>query len=102
MSPVETSVSKSQATESESQQEQTTGQASSQVSKPMLPSAPSKRQVEVAQECAQSPRKTFRRICLELWRGACQNALNVYCDSLPTLEEAIQMFGYNTVTFHSV
>jgi hypothetical protein len=100
--PVETSASKGQATESESQ-EQTAGHASSQVSKPMLPPAPSKRPVQAAQECAQSPRKKFRRVSLELWRDVCQNAPTVYCDSLPTLEEATQLFGFNTnVAFDSV
>lgn len=28
------------------------------------------------------------------WREICQNAKSVFCDSLPTLEEATRMFGY--------
>eukprot|EP00934_Nitzschia_sp_Nitz4_P002526 Nitzschia sp. Nitz4//scaffold76_size158648//69856//71384//NITZ4_002546-RA/size158648-snap-gene-0.287-mRNA-1//1//CDS//3329557845//2516//frame0 len=39
-------------------------------------------------------RNKFRRVSLETWRGACQEATNAYCDSLPTLEEAVRLFGY--------
>merc|ERR1712183_220253 len=46
------------------------------------------------QEPVQSPRKKFRRVSMELWRVSCQNACSAYDESLPTLEEAAQPFGF--------
>lgn len=51
-------------------------------------------QFEQFEEMSHTPRKKFRRVSLEVWKTACQNSANVYCDSLPTLEEAVQLFGY--------
>jgi hypothetical protein len=30
----------------------------------------------------------------EEWKMLCQNARSLYCESLPSLEEAARMFGY--------
>ena len=73
---------------------QTSGEHSSQVSP--LPS-PSKKHIIVSrmeEAIPSTPRKKFRRVSLDTWRDACQEASDVYCDSLPTLEEATQLFGY--------
>lgn len=74
--------------------QQSTGQNSSQVSPP--PSPPKKRLIvsRMEETMPSTPRKKFRRVSLETWRDACQEATDVYCDSLPTLEEATQLFGY--------
>ena len=42
----------------------------------------------------QTPRKKFRRVSMELWRDACQEASDIYDVNLPTLEEAARLFGY--------
>jgi len=42
-----------------------------------------------------TPRKKFRRVSLETWRSSCEEASDVYCASLPTLEEAAALFGYS-------
>jgi hypothetical protein len=51
-------------------------------------------QIEQLDEIPQTPRKKFRRVSFEVWKAACQNSPDVYCASLPTLEEAAQLFGY--------
>lgn len=74
--------------------EQTSGQHSSQVSPPSTPIK--KRLIPTRSEdpIPSTPRRKFRRISLETWKDACQEANDVYCDSLPTLEEATTLFGY--------
>lgn len=76
--------------------EQTSGQDSSQVSPPSTPMK--KRLVPtpalIEEPVHSTPRKKFRRTSLDTWRGACQEATDVYCASLPTLEEATKLFGY--------
>jgi hypothetical protein len=75
-------------------------------SRPSLP-AKKRRQEQFAQEeqtveessypspWQSSPRNKFRRVSFELWRDACHSASNTFHDdSLPTLEEASQLFGY--------
>jgi len=42
------------------------------------------------------PRRKFRRHSVELWKEACQTANHVYCQTLPSLEEATQLFGYTS------
>ncbi len=78
--------------------EQSTGQISSQVSPP---STPSKKRLIIDRmqdlhDPVATPRKKFRRLSMETWRDACQEASDVYCESLPTLEEAVKLFGYAT------
>jgi hypothetical protein len=51
-------------------------------------------QLEQVEDITQTPRKKFPRVSLEVWKAACQNSADVYCASLPTLEEAAQLFGY--------
>lgn len=77
--------------------QQSTGQPSSQVTPPSTP--PKKRiimdQVGVTDELlVTTPRKKFRRVSMETWRDACQSASDVYCESLPTFEEAVKLFGF--------
>lgn len=43
-----------------------------------------------------SPRDKFRRVSLDVWKDACKNACHMYDESLPSLEEATQLFGYAT------
>ena len=43
-----------------------------------------------------APRAKYRRVSLDLWKIACRTATNVYDESLPSLEEAAQLFGYNS------
>jgi hypothetical protein len=72
---------------------QASGESSSSemsFSRPMISRA--KRTVD--QESVQTPRKKFRRLSLNSWRDACQNADHTYDESLPSLEEATQLFGY--------
>lgn len=77
--------------------QQSTGQPSSQVTPP---STPAKKRmvldrVEVTDDVLiTTPRKKYRRVSLETWRDACQAASDVYCESLPTLEEAAKLFGF--------
>ena len=73
---------------------QTSGQESSQAS-PAAP--PSKKRLFISrfeQPMQATPRKKFRSSSIETWRDACQEASDVYCESLPTLEEAARLFGY--------
>jgi hypothetical protein len=56
------------------------------------PQSSSKRSLK--QEPVESPRKKFKKASLELWRESCENAGSAYDESLPTLEEAAQLFGY--------
>lgn len=74
---------------------QASGQRSSQSSPS---SSPSKKHMIMSRTSEgpheMTPRKKFRRSSLETWRYACQEASNVYCESLPTLEEASRLFGY--------
>lgn len=53
----------------------------------------SKRKVD-EEEQVQTPRKKFRTVSFELWRSSCENACHAYDESLPSLEEATQLFGY--------
>ena len=43
-----------------------------------------------------TPRPKYRRVSLDMWRSACKTAGDTYDESLPSLEEATQLFGYNT------
>ena len=43
-----------------------------------------------------APRPKYRRVSLDMWRSACKTASYVYDESLPSLEEATQLFGYTT------
>lgn len=78
--------------------QQSPGQESIQLTPP---STPLKKRVIVEEmedpeeQLPTTPRKKFRRVSLETWRDACQGASDVYCDSLPTLEEAVKLFGYS-------
>lgn len=76
--------------------QQSTGQPSCQVTPPSTP--PKKRifldRVEGTDEIFVTPRKKYRRVSMETWRDACQAASDVYCESLPTLEEAAKLFGF--------
>jgi hypothetical protein len=75
-------------------QDQASGESSScevSFSRPMISRA--KRTVD--EESVQSPNKKFRRISLNLWRDVCQNADHAYDESLPSLEEATQLFGFD-------
>ena len=51
-------------------------------------------QLEQFEEIPDTPRKKFLRASFEVWKAACQNNADVYCASLPTLEEAVHLFGY--------
>eukprot|EP00428_Durinskia_dybowskii_P017024 CAMPEP_0170226486 /NCGR_PEP_ID=MMETSP0116_2-20130129/12954_1 /TAXON_ID=400756 /ORGANISM="Durinskia baltica, Strain CSIRO CS-38" /LENGTH=304 /DNA_ID=CAMNT_0010477211 /DNA_START=215 /DNA_END=1129 /DNA_ORIENTATION=+ len=78
-------------------EQQITGQPSSQVTPPSTP--PKKRMVlerlaVTDEQVVSTPRKKYRRVSLETWRDACQAASDVYCESLPTLEEAAKLFGF--------
>eukprot|EP00980_Cylindrotheca_fusiformis_P005463 scaffold1169_cov120-Cylindrotheca_fusiformis.AAC.13 len=77
---------------------QASGESSSSVvsvSQDVTPPPPSMRKrVHYQEEPVQTPRKKYRRISLDLWRDACQNANHAYDESLPSLEEATQLFGY--------
>lgn len=53
---------------------------------------PPAKAVEVA-----TPRPKFRRVSFELWKDACRTAENVYDNELPSLEEAVTLFGYAVV-----
>lgn len=74
--------------------EQSTGQPSGQISPPLSPLK--KRMILPRDEehFPSTPRNKFRRVSLETWRDACLEASDVYCDSLPTMEEAAKLFGY--------
>jgi len=42
-----------------------------------------------------TPRHKFRRVSMDLWKEACLQADNGFYDkTLPSLEEAAQLFGY--------
>lgn len=59
-----------------------------------------KRKVAVCHEKAVEltvPRPKFRRVSFELWKDACRSAENVYDNDLPSLEEAVTLFGYAVV-----
>ena len=43
-----------------------------------------------------APRPKYRRISLDTWKSACMKACDGYDESLPSLEEASRLFGYNT------
>jgi hypothetical protein len=43
------------------------------------------------------PRPKFRRFSVELWKDACRSAEHVYDNELPSLEEAVTLFGYAVV-----
>ena len=43
-----------------------------------------------------TPRKKYRRVSFDLWREACQAAPAAYHESLPSLEEAAELFGFAT------
>ena len=42
----------------------------------------------------ESPRPKYRRVSIDTWKIACKKACDVYDESLPSLEEAAQLFGY--------
>jgi len=44
----------------------------------------------------QTPREKYSRMSLQLWRDACRSATDLYDESLPSLEEATQLFGYGS------
>jgi hypothetical protein len=72
---------------------QASGESSSSevsFSRPMI----SRPKRTVDQESVQTPRKKFRRISLNSWKDSCQNADHAHDESLPSLEEATQLFGY--------
>jgi hypothetical protein len=73
---------------------ESSGHASDQVCPPPSPSK--KRMIisRMEQPAPVTPRKKFRRSSIETWRDACQEAADIYCESLPTLEEATRLFGY--------
>jgi len=73
---------------------QTSGQTSSQVSPPTSPSKKRLFLSRMEKPVQETPRKKFRRSSIETWRDACQEATDVYCESLPTLEEATRLFGF--------
>jgi hypothetical protein len=75
--------------------EQTTGQNSSQVSPPSTPIKKRMVPTKIEEPIPSTPRRKFRRISLDTWKDACQEASDVYCASLPTLEEASKLFGYS-------
>lgn len=64
---------------------------------------PSRKRKVVVPECPQKaveltvPRPKFRRFSVELWKDACRSAENVYDHELPSLEEAVTLFGYAVV-----
>ena len=57
-------------------------------------SLPSKKRKQQDGSVCLSPRKQFRRVSVELWRDACHSADHTHDASLPTMEEATQLFGY--------
>jgi Homeobox KN domain len=73
---------------------QTSGQMSSQASPAATPSKKRLFFSRLEQPARLTPRKKFQSSSIETWRDACQEASHVYCDSLPTLEEATRLFGY--------
>jgi hypothetical protein len=40
-------------------------------------------------------RNKYRRVSLDMWVDACNNASHIHDESLPTLEEASRLFGYS-------
>lgn len=70
------------------------GQEPPQDSPPLTPVRKRSSSIEDFGGLQTTRRKKFRRVSLETWRGACQEAPSAYCESLPTLEEATQLFGY--------
>lgn len=40
------------------------------------------------------PRPKYRRISIDTWKDACKNACHTYDESLPSLEEATELFGF--------
>lgn len=55
-------------------------------------SLPTKKRKQESTVC-EYPRKQFRRVSVELWRDACHAADHTHDASLPTMEEATQLFG---------
>lgn len=45
-----------------------------------------------------SPRPKFRRISIDIWKDACRKATHAHDESLPSLEEATQLFGFTRRT----
>ena len=57
-------------------------------------SLPTKKRKQQESTASEYPRKQFRRVSVELWRDACQAADHAHDASLPTMEEATQLFGF--------
>mmetsp|Transcript_41763 Transcript_41763/g.100566 ORF Transcript_41763/g.100566 Transcript_41763/m.100566 type:complete len:329 (+) Transcript_41763:180-1166(+) len=110
-SPTELQQQQQEQEETEDEQdyssEQTTGESSSSVSIASISAAVSlseesfavrptkKRVIETPVVVTEAPRKRFRRVSIELWRETCQNACHANDDTLPSLEEASQLFGFS-------
>jgi hypothetical protein len=41
-----------------------------------------------------TPRRKYRRVSFDLWKEACLSTQNGYDHTLPSLEEATQLFGF--------
>jgi hypothetical protein len=58
-----------------------------------VPSTPKRNRVENYVE-VQTPRPKYRRVSFDLWKEACLSTNNGYDHTLPSLEEATQLFGF--------
>ena len=58
------------------------------------PHETSKRKVASSCDEPLAHRPKYRRVSIETWKKACEDANDGYCDSLPTLEEAARLFGF--------
>jgi hypothetical protein len=58
--------------------------------------APQKRPTDTLLELLEhgAPRTKYRRVSINIWKDACKDAHHVYDTTLPSLEEAAQLFGY--------
>lgn len=66
----------------------------SMFSEELRPKAKGKRKASHTRDEPLAHRPKYRRVSIETWKKACEDAHDGYCDSLPTLEEAARLFGF--------
>jgi hypothetical protein len=58
-----------------------------------LPAKTKRNRIEDRVE-VKTPRRKYRRVSFDLWKEACLSTQNGYDHTLPSLEEATQLFGF--------